>query len=374
MSMVTLELVPRDLLFLRDGRPMDVDKGESYYRNVGHGANWPRPDHLYNALMHALVGRMEGEREYGRHGDLRTVGPFPMRAGEVYFPRPLDWKMKPVQFDSFGMTDLPDYLTHGFLDCDQTKKTYPDWLSLKEYVGYLSGICVEFDEKYPRELYFTECRTGNTLDDECGASAKTNGSLSGRYSAEYLRLAEGVTMWSAADIGCDSNTVPQRIVMGGQGGVLSVLPNHPPRLSEMFPMPKAIGNGEKFVRWTLLTPAYYPETGWLPSFCKDSRKNVLACDHEPIGTVLLKDVVGVSLIGACTGKPIAVSGFDTLTGVKPTRLVVPAGSVYLFRCVDAVSANALIDKLHLQARSQNNNAGFGVGVCSLVSSNGILGN
>jgi len=373
MSQVTLELVPRDLLFLRDGRPIDVDTLMSDYRNVGHGAYWPRPDHFYNAVMHALIGRIAGKREYGRHGDLRAVGPFPMKSGEVYFPRPLDWKMKPVRL---GWTDLKVHssLTHGFMDCDQKKKSYPGWVSHGEYRKYLDGVCVEFDEKHPRELYYTERRSGNTLDDARKASAKSNGRQEGRYSAEYLRLAKGVSMWAAVDTGEKGIPVPQQIIMGGQGGVVRVRPSLPQSLSSLFPLPSAEGTGEVLVRWTLLTPAYYPETGWLPSFCVDTRKNVTNNERKSEGTVMLKDVFGATLIGACTGKPLVMSGFDSVEGIKPTILVVPAGSVYLFRCENAASANVLIDKLHLKACSQNSNAGFGIGVCSIVHTNESLNN
>ena len=43
----TLELKPRDLLFLRDARPMEAS-------DAGLGANWPRPDQLYHALLAAF--------------------------------------------------------------------------------------------------------------------------------------------------------------------------------------------------------------------------------------------------------------------------------------------------------------------------------
>lgn len=363
MSMVTLELLPRDLLFFRDGRPMDVDMRETDYRNVGHGAYWPRPDHFYNALMHAVIGRSVGEKEYGKHGDLRTAGPFPVKEGRVYFPRPLDWGMS---VSRMGTTDLEGWLTHGFRDRTPSKKNYPSWVTEDELLGYLSGREPDLSGERPL-LCHAERRMGNTLDDASRASAKSDGTRGGRYAAEYLRLADGVTMWAAADMGRADVPVPENLVMGGQGGMVRVLPNRPRKLSDILPVPRASGDGEVYVRWTLLTPAYYPETGWLPSFCIDTRKELEASDRAPKGTVMLKDVPGASLVGACTGKPVAYSGFDTLEGVKPTILVVPAGSVYLFKCADAQSANALMDKLHLVARSQNNNSGYGIGVCSVVS-------
>ncbi|MCQ2545546.1 MAG: type III-B CRISPR module-associated protein Cmr3, partial [Clostridia bacterium] len=96
------ELEPNDVLFFRDGRPMDVDKKKQDVRNIGHGANWPRPDHLFKGVIHSLIGeRMasledirqndkEGNSSYGEFGGLRVVGPFPKKGDDVYLPRPLD--------------------------------------------------------------------------------------------------------------------------------------------------------------------------------------------------------------------------------------------------------------------------------------------
>lgn len=60
MGKSTYELSPRDVLFFRDARPMDVDKARTNdVFNVGHGANWPRPDHLFSAVIHDLLRNAE---------------------------------------------------------------------------------------------------------------------------------------------------------------------------------------------------------------------------------------------------------------------------------------------------------------------------
>ena len=41
---------PRDLLFLRDARPMEAS-------DAGLGANWPRPDQIWNAFINAFHAR-----------------------------------------------------------------------------------------------------------------------------------------------------------------------------------------------------------------------------------------------------------------------------------------------------------------------------
>jgi hypothetical protein len=96
------QLVPQDVLFLRDARPMEAS-------DAGCGANWPRPDQLWNALIHQMHRlwperqTWEGEahrkrqEEQNKHrhssdrfGALQTVGPFPLYKNMVYFPCPLD--------------------------------------------------------------------------------------------------------------------------------------------------------------------------------------------------------------------------------------------------------------------------------------------
>lgn len=129
MGKTTYELEARDLLFFRDARPMDVDKartGDVF--NVGHGANWPRPDHLFSAAIHKLICDSEAPEGawYGRVPDLRVTGPFPLWGEALYLPLPLDWDMKLVAFDTqVGVTDAPAPLTAGFADRVVEKKAYP---------------------------------------------------------------------------------------------------------------------------------------------------------------------------------------------------------------------------------------------------------
>ena len=80
MGKKCFELEPRDVLFFRDGCPMDVDKDrKDDVFNVGHGANWPRPDQLFSAVIHELLRDPNApENEwYGKVTDLHVTGPFP---------------------------------------------------------------------------------------------------------------------------------------------------------------------------------------------------------------------------------------------------------------------------------------------------------
>ena len=185
-------------------------------------------------------------------------------------------------------------------------------------------------------------------------------------------------MWCAVETGRqgmandapDAPELPRAFVTGGQGGVV-VRHDTDFDLAKEFPPPAVVGDGEVFVRWTLIAPAFFHETGWLPGWCKDSRTS--PPDPKPLGTVMFPDCGGCRLVGACTGKPIAFSGWNPKNdgSVKPTVLAVPQGSVYLFRCGGKADAESLIRRLHLQRQSDYGPQGFGIGVCSIVKPDSV---
>ncbi len=365
--------IPRDLLFFRDGRPIDVDKGNKDSRSVGHGANWPRPDHLYNGVMHALLNNQTAsERLFRTFGSLKITGPFPQKGDTLYLPRPLDWDCQLVKVEH---TDLPPFLTHGFIDNQEGKKDYPAWIPLDVFKAYLAKV----DLKTPspalsaEKLFQTEARTGTTLNAATGASERTEGKISGQYTAEYLRLEKGVSLWGTVECKEEElaqavgGTVPETFILGGQGGLVRVEASARSLIDELpkptlKPMPEPAADGAFYVRWTLLTPAYFSQTGWLPGWCKDT-----SSQQRPEGEVCLPDCSGCRLIAAFTGKPIVFSGWDSETGVKPTKLAVPAGSCYVFKCPDAEKAEKLVNALHLQRKSDFGSQGFGIGVCSFIN-------
>lgn len=375
---------PEGLLFFRDARPLDVDKASKQYRAIGHGANWPRPDHFYNAIMHGLINQdanaqwivsADGKSHY-QFGGLQTKGPFPIKEGkEFYFPRPLDVDMSFEKLEQG--TNMPEPLEYGFVDRKEGKKKYSAWISASTYKEYLQdnffctkhndGLVKKIEEEVP--LFDSETLTGTTLDPKTGASKRVEGEhASGQYQGEYLRLKEDVDFWCDIELKNVNSKIdiPQKVKMGGQGGVVSCMEvvSQELGLEEVFekPVVQEKADGKIFVRWTLLTPAYFSQTGWLPGFCKDTTKNTL--EQKPLGVVMLPEVGRAKLVGACVGKPIYFSGWDTKDKQKPTILCVPAGSAYVFECENSKSANNLIEKLHLQRRSDLGSQGYGIGVCS----------
>jgi CRISPR type III-B/RAMP module-associated protein Cmr3 len=378
------QIVPRDMIFMRDARPMEGS-------DAGLGANWPRPDQLWNALINAFhlawperqawegaahrkteeeeeKEKKRGRQSSDRFGALKTLGPFPLdsKTGLVYYPAPLDLDMEIVPCPG---TDLPEPLTCAFRGKNPGKQEPRHWLSAQEYQHYLKGGGVGREEP---ELYDNERKLGIAID--AGSGAAEDGKL---YQAEYLRPREGVSLAFTAS--CDlkpkgepdkDKTVdvfekfglPRELILGGQQGVV--------RMAETkFERIKPPGIASRHLRWTLLSPAVFL-AGWLPGWCVDSRRDIPEAEKKPLGTVMLRnkpsgELLAGKLIAARIGKPLAFSGWDLRTGPKPTLLAVPAGSCYVFDCGTAENAQKLADRLNLKPCSDRfGEKGFGVGVCS----------
>lgn len=384
----TYTLTPRDVLFFRDARPMDVRKEdeEKGYRTIGHGANWPRPDILHSAVMHELIRDPEkSENEwYGSVTDLKVMGPFPCKNGQIYLPMPLDWDMKLYQMpeDAVGKTNLPKPLTHAFLDRCEGKKKYPEWISLEDYKRYLEGKVGEdipvkqVDEPTSETLFCRTVRNGITQDRNTGASKRDGKQFSGRYQAEYFELAKKVAM--VCEIAQASKPMPkdgQSMIMGGQGGTVTFTQVDDLR-NQLDALPK--GQPACYVRWTLIAPALF-ENGWMPNWLNADGK-VMIPQNEVLRRAGEKREAfrkrkqeesqffdEAHLIAARIGNAIHFSGWDSTGKEKPTVLAVPAGSCYVFKCKDLAEAEKLVDALHLKRLSDLGEKGFGIGVCSYLS-------
>lgn len=395
MARQCYDLIPRDVLFFRDARPMDVNKDRTDDAfNIGHGANWPRPDQLFSAAIHQLVKNPEApERDwYGSVDDLHVKGPFPVLGNDLYLPMPLDWDMKLVAFDDeFGKTDVPSPLKAGFADRTLDKKSYPRWISVADYTRYLQGEVGknkgdEKDEPIGRDkaLFQTEPRVCTTLDPATGASRRVEGKYSsGQYEAEYLRLGKNVKMRCEIETEKVDELNGRDVRFGGQGGLVRFTQVASESISDVLAkLPQ--GQPTRYVRWTLLTPALFTN-GWYPNWLeqaddhdKRSGKVMLPMDkvlRRPGETraayrkrlqVECRPFETAMLLAACIGKSIAFSGYDTADAEKPTELAVPAGSAYVFECKTEDEAGKLVEALNLKQLSDLGEKGFGLGVCSYV--------
>ena len=387
--MASFDLSPRDVLFFRDARPMDVDKARrDDVFNVGHGANWPRPDQLFSAVIHQLIRDPEASEEnwHGTVNDLRVKGPFPVFDKKLYLPMPLDWDMKLYSFDeAIGKTDAPAPLKAGFADRVLEKKSYPRWISLDDYGRYLKsevGKGKKSDEKDEPEskdgkLYQVEPRVCTTLDPSTGASKRVAGKhASGRYEAEYLRLGEKVVMRCEIETGKAKELAGAYVRFGGQGGMVRFAPVGKSLRNQLEELPK--GALSCHVRWTLLSPALFMN-GWYPNWLAADGKVMLPMDkvlRQPGETRAAyraraqferKPFPSAKLIAACVGKPVVFSGYGSADYEKPTQLAVPAGSAYVFECDTLDEAAKLVEALNLKPLSDLGEKGFGLGVCSHVA-------
>ncbi len=394
MGKKCFELESRDVLFFRDGRPMDVDKSrKDDVFNVGHGANWPRPDLLFSAVIHELLRNSDApEREwYGKVSDLHVTGPFPLSGGEVYLPMPLDWDMQLLGFgDGIGATDIAVPLQAGFIDRVVEKKSYPRWIGCDDYARYLKGEVgkgkganePDMPESAGNKLYEIELRTGTTLDAATGASRRVEGRCeSGQYAAEYLRLCNGTRMICEIETGEAESLAGRMVRFGGQGGMVRFFDSGIDLRMLLASLPR--GTPSRFVRWTLLAPALFVG-GWYPNWLGKTE------DGTCTGKVMLpanktlrragesraayrarmkvesKPFETATLIAACLGKAVAFSGYDSMGHEKLTELAVPAGSSYVFECKTTQEAAKLVETLDLKALSDLGEKGFGLGVCSYV--------
>lgn len=395
MAKKTYGLSPRDVLFFRDARPMDVDKSSAdKVFNVGHGAFWPRPDQLFSAIIHELIRDPEASENswYGSVPDLRVTGPFPMKEGVLFLPMPLDWDMKLIAFDAAqGVTDIPAPLTAGFADRVVEKKAYPKWIAKGDYGRYLEGTVgkgmgpeeADVPADSDGELYLTEPRVGTTLDAVTGASRRVDGKFeSGQYEAEYLRLGKGVKMLCDAEAARAAELDGRDVRFGGQGGMVRFESRDRSLIDELKGLPK--GEPSRFVRWTLLTPALFAK-GWYPNWLEEQsdgkrtgkvmlpaekvlrRPGESRADYRARMKAECQPFETATLIAACIGKAQAFSGYDSYSMEKPTELAVPAGSSYVFACATEEEAEKLVEVLNLKPLSDLGEKGFGLGICSYVS-------
>lgn len=403
-------LTPVDTLFFRDARPMEAGAGSG-----GHGARWPLPTVVCEALRTALLraaGEITMRRERPGHlrpahnGRRQTIftdafrsltirGPFPARQGNLYMPRPIDLVLAKCTGDETkpellrpgvcgGQTNLPVEWLHPVEAKSRIgKEKPPEWIPLKAFRECLAGSPPEVAEIDP-PLFDSERRIGVEIDDDTGAAK--DGQL---YSSEHLRLAHDVTLWFEAGLsprckeenrGMDLSAIEKDIVsLGGESRMA--------RMTEAdslldIPAP-TVGTR---VKWVLATHAVF-NGGWRPSWVSAVDGRLLMKEHDVARHPdenrkewrerIKKDgrPIGAKLVAACVDKPIFFSGWDlgwmpaeavgvedgirkteeemkrTPGGPKPTLLAAPAGSVYYFESDTEEDAQRLVQALHGRTRS-----------------------
>lgn len=412
-----IEIVPRDVMFFRDGHPLGGSAD-------GNGAYWPLPSVFHSSIRASLVRRFgpvidswesrhrPTEREKDRQkdkttrfnfGGLKTWGPFPKDAeGHIYVPTPADLLpadmgnlsggvMQPLKGEGLnGQSNLPSPLQYivgsrGKPD----KKTVNPWIRAGELQKYLEGTVQGLETIPASELYSAEARPGIEI------SAASRSIVEKQfYSAEYLRLERYVSM--VAFVECEAHrrgmasgtdimkelfaaTRHDHLIFGGQRGVAWM--ENCRRKTTMTPLNLA-GNESSpstRVKWVLLSPALFAN-GWLPGLIdketgKVRLKEKIARGDLPRGKwremIHASGYIGAKLVAARIPKPLLASGWkldlqadDAGGQTKSTRKYVAPGAVYYFECDNVAEAQKLRKALHGQTQSDAlGEQGFGLGVC-----------
>jgi len=332
----TLHLIilqPTDVLFFRDGRPMEGSL-------PGYTAAWPLPNVINHALHAALhragVSKVHLHR-HGRSGQysddrdrkfgcLATAGPFPLKIPNEknnlsqikwYLPRACDTQLSdslkvthlPVEGNWRETSSLPSPLKYAVASIVPPTKetTNKKWISSEAYHSYLTNSPDSLDPNdllADSEIADLESTIGIAIDPSTGTTG--HGETEGKfYIANYLRLRENFRMGVFAQavdkeagdlIQALFKDEPQSIIVGGHQRLCTAQSTDAPQ-----PLPLPIGlhrkgdfnklpTGKYAVKWVLLSPAIWPAIpenqsegikphpgGWLPNWvCPDT------------GSVLLK--------------------------------------------------------------------------------------
>ncbi|MCS6849796.1 MAG: type III-B CRISPR module-associated protein Cmr3 [Gemmataceae bacterium] len=371
---VILELTAPDPVIARDGRPFGIGQG-----NRMRGLSWLLPSVVAGSFRTALVTATPGLDFTGdmprRLQQVAVAGVFPSHDGELYLPAPLDcvWKQKddpkgeqergqilraaPQPLDGDSGTDLPAGLQPVMLSRAQAAEDFkpatpPAWWPKTKFVDWLTTtLDVRDSDWFTAEFLRAPqpvMRDHVALDPGRGAAAESLIYATANLNVDYLpRHVAKETDQQATNISNRFAAVQlsARVTVPASSGL--ALPNpfriwHPlggerrlvhwqrcPRDVNGWACPAevraALANATQ-VRLILATPAIFRH-GWRPDL-----------DNGPLRGF------GLKLVGACTGRWRAVSGWSLAMpiGPKPIRRLVPAGSVYFFRC-DQGAAAALAD-------------------------------
>jgi CRISPR type III-B/RAMP module-associated protein Cmr3 len=331
-------ITPQDVLFFRDGRPMTAGAGSG-----GHGARWPEPSIIFDALHAALYRAFpeveregddqptwEHEHRFGRSsnrdhtrqrtqrfGSLATVGPFPVQESQWYFPCPQDVTQRgqdhptllPLQ-EPDGANNLPAPLRFALGSVlEPDKEGAEPWLNkaaIERYLGSTpDGVPLRLGDD---DLFAREWNTGIAIDPATQTTGQ--GEATGKiYSAEYLRLRAGVHMGIQAQMPLKNGRPDQQVdglgrvfpanhlvICGGQQRACHVEELAASRLGELLPVSAPI-RGER-MKWVLLSPSVFPRIeadltrdirphpgGWLPTWvCAESGRVLLKKGDTERGT------------------------------------------------------------------------------------------
>lgn len=404
--MKQLLFTPDDVLFFRDGRPM---QGAS----AGYGARLPEP-HVLNGALHAAChrafahdqsaghihrrrnrprfGQQRSEQRTERFGALTCAGPFPViQAGDGcsqwLFPCPADLQrpstqpaLLPVDPAKFPGQPSLQGLWPVANRYAPSKDPKPEWLTEEAYAAYLNGDSDNRGFVATASLFAAEYTVGIGIDPASGTTG--DGRI---FTKAQLRLRDNCQLGAYGELPHSHEPnkpdllaklfpADGRICLGGELRTCTVQASEPAAGLRLPRGPRI--NGTR-VKWVLLSPAIFPYLpadrragkathagGWLPSWVefRNGEYQVQLLDGPGAAKAKrLKVPVGqpirARLVAACIGRPIPVTGWTNVfddaeefrynqTGARSTLLAVPAGSIYYFEAADRDQAQRLADALN----------------------------
>lgn len=368
-----LFIEPNDVLMFRDGRPFAG--GDDHF---ARGAFPPPPSTIYGALRSHILSIEWSEFNKFASGDksviperlYKEIGtPEPEDLGtltlrclslakkengklEQYFFLPKDivrekgsdngkmfiLKPTPIQSDKV-MTDMATELLHMWYQTEKPLENPTGFLSSRDMESYLVGKAPS-NIVVSEEMYQVEERTGIRK-----SRTKRNAETGGLYSVEYFRLKEG--MGFSVEIE-GVNLLPEKGILrlGGDHRSAYYSASSWDDIST-DEIKRKINDNNRF-KVVLITPAIF-ENGWLPGGIDKNNME---------GRV---NGVNVKLIGACSGKPVGIGGFDLVKKMpKVMKKAVPAGSVYCFE-LRGSNVDEVFEKMWLRSISDERaREGFGI--------------
>jgi CRISPR-associated protein Cmr3 len=409
MSHHLLKLCPTDVLFFRDGRPMEGSSS-------GKGAAWPLPNVLSSAIHHAMrradladlhqhrsarngkILSPDRETKGREFGSLKTAGPFPVVGDQWLFPRPSDADKKQSSETTHcpliapvdgSASSLPGDLFPVVSKQAPSKDKAERWITAAAYIAYLNGSSSPGKDDFfnDEQLFAAEHNIGIGIDPDTDSQDGER-----FYSASYLRLKSGVQLGlighcmdkgsqsKSADHDLIAETFPNsnsetHILAGGQQRTCTVKRE----TWEKLPLPLGPQIDGKRVRWTLLTPAIFPHLsvseknttehpgGWLPTWVhpesmkvqlKDPQASVRGSESREgwRQRVSALPAIDASLVATSIPRAVTVTGWALSDsdaagnlmpgGARATHLAVPAGAVYYFEASSEEDARKLAAALN----------------------------
>ncbi len=357
--MLKYRIKPLDPLISRDARQFGAG-------SPMHSLDWMTNTAIAGAVRTALWKDSDNPASRETLEALKKVpvkGNFPILDGKIYFPRPFDiiksandiYQITPGEFPHDSGANMPlDGLMPSFPDNEEDFK--PEKLNAFWEKDLLTHWLIHGKKDFTLDNSLTlsapshDVRVHASIDTSAGTSR--DGMLFSTTGLDFIHMNGDKFSQEEISIDADDSNLPARFIapLGGERR-LAEFSRHDED-SSLWECPEGLPEIDGNLRLVLATPAMFAK-GWLPDWLDESTLT---------GTIPNTNITA-KLISAVTERWQPVSGWSYergMTGPKPMRRSVPAGSVYFFRIM-----NGTLDAKSLWLKSictgeKDINDGFGL--------------